>query len=78
MAYKGRKIANSFYLPKHSIVRGLASLMDFAFCESREFTDELLARSDADASRADWEAVGTSLWWALDQHAKHETDGSEV
>ena len=69
MAYDKRKIANSFYLPKHSFLRGLASLMDFTGSESREFTDQILARSDADAMRADWEAVGAeSLAGALGQH----------
>ena len=29
MAYDKRKIANSFYLPKHPFLRGIASLMDF-------------------------------------------------
>ena len=68
MAYDERKIANSFYLPKRSWLSGFASLLDFTRSESREFTDEILARSDAEAMRADWEAVGASLWWAIGQH----------
>ena len=70
IAYDRRKIANSFYLPKHYFLRGLASLMDFTGSESREFTENILARSDADAMRAHWEAVGASLWWAIIQHEK--------
>ena len=62
MAYDGRKIANSFYLPKRPFLRGIASLMDFTGSATREYTEELLARSDADAMRADWEAVGADLW----------------
>lgn len=68
MAYDRSKIANSFHLPKNSFLRGLASLMDFTGSESREFTDRILARSDADAMRADWEAVGADLWLALGQY----------
>ena len=78
MAFDKRKIANSFYLPKHSILRGIASLMDFTRSESREFADEILARSDADAMRADWEAVGASLWWALGQYEKRKEDGNKA
>lgn len=70
MAYDKRKIANSFHLPKHSFLRGLASLLDFTRSESQEFTDEILSRSIADDMRADWEAVGASLWWAIIQHEK--------
>ena len=70
MAYDRRKIANSFYLPKYPFLRGIASLMDFTGSESREFTEHILNRSDADAMRADWEAVGASLWWAIDEHEK--------
>ena len=55
--YNKDKIANSFRLPKHSILRALASLMDFTSSESREFTDEILSRSIEDDMRADWEAV---------------------
>ena len=76
MAYDKRKIANSFHLPDRSILRGIASLMDFTGSESRDFTDEILARSDADAMRSDWEAVGASLWWAIGQHEKRVKDGN--
>ncbi|MCE2473811.1 MAG: hypothetical protein J4G18_18305 [Anaerolineae bacterium] len=78
MAYDRRKIANSFYLPKHSLLRGLASLMDFTRSESQEFTDEILARSDADAMRADWEAVGASLWWAIGEHERRKAEGNNA
>lgn len=78
MAYDRRKIANSFHLPKHSFLRGLASLMDFTGSESREFTEKILARSDADAMRADWEAVGASLWWAIIQHEKRIKESNGV
>lgn len=78
MAYDRRKIANSFYLPKHSLLRGLASLMDFTRSESQEFTDEILARSDAEAMRADWEAVGASLWWAIGEHERRKAEGNNA
>ena len=78
MAYDKRKIANSFYLPKHSFLRGLASLMDFTGSESREFTEQILARSDADAMRADWEAVGADLWLAIRQYEERVKDGNKV
>ena len=68
MPYDKRKIANSFYLPKHSILRALASLMDFTGSESRAFSDEVLSRSIGDDMRADWEAVGADLWLALGQY----------
>lgn len=70
MAYDERKIANSFYLPKYPFLRGIASLIDFTGSESREFTEHVLKRSDADAMRADWEAVGASLWWAINEYEK--------
>ena len=76
MAYDKRKIANSFYLPKHSILRGIASLMDFTSSESREFTDEILSRSIEDDMRADWEAVGADLWLALGQYEERAKGGN--
>ena len=75
MAYDKRKIANSFYLPKYSILRGFASLMDFTRSEGDEFTDEILSRSAADDMRADWEAVGADLWWAIGEHERRKTKG---
>ena len=78
MAYDKRKIANSFHLPKNSILRALASLMDFTGSESREFTDELLSRSIADDMRADWEAVGADLWLALGQYEERAKDGNKA
>ena len=71
-----RKIANSFYLPKHPFLYGMSSLMDFTGSATREYTEALLARSDADAMRADWEAVGESLWWAISEHEKRTKEGS--
>lgn len=65
MAYNRDKIANSYFLPKPSVLRSIASLIDVTHSDCREFTEHLLARSDADAIRADWEAVGDSLWWAM-------------
>ena len=76
MAFDKRKIANSFYLPKHSFLRGLASLMDFTRSECQEFTEEIFARSDAEDMRADWEAVGASLWWAMGEHEKRAARGA--
>lgn len=78
MKRDSRKIANSFYLPKHSFLRGLASLIDFTGSESREFTESILARSDADAMRADWEAVGESLWWGIDKYKKDVSEGNSA
>ena len=71
MAFDKQKIANSFYLPKHPFLRGIASLIDFTGSDSREFTEHILNRSDAEAMRADWEAVGASLWRAIDEHEKN-------
>ncbi len=78
MAYNKRKIANSFYLPENSILRALASLLDFTRSESQEFTDEILARSDAEAMRADWEAVGADLWLALGQYEERSKGGKKA
>lgn len=77
MAFDKSKIANSFHLPKHSFLRGLASLMDFTGSESREFTEKILARSDAEAMRADWEAVGADLWRAIGEHEKRVAEGKK-
>ena len=78
MAYDKQKIANSFYLPKHSFLRGLASLMDFTGSESRKFTDEILSRSIEDDIRADWEAVGADLWWAIGEHERRTKEGNDA
>ena len=78
MAFDKNKIANSFYLPKHSILRGIASLMDFTRSESHEFTDEILSRSIEDDMRADWEAVGADLWLALGQYEERAKGGNKV
>ena len=77
MAFDKRKIANSFYLPKNSFLRGLASLLDLTRSESEEFTEMILARSDAEAMRADWEAVGASMWWAIGEHEKRAAKGKQ-
>ena len=77
-AYDKRKIANSFYLPKHSFLRGIANLMDFTRSESREFTDEILSRSIEDDMRADWEAVGADLWLALGQYEERANGGNKA
>ena len=71
MAYDRRKIANSFYLPKHPFLRGIASLMDFTGSRRRKLEKQILERSDADAMRADWEAVGASLWRAIGEYEKN-------
>lgn len=78
MAYDKNKIANSFYLPKYSILRGIASLLDFTHSESKEFTDEILSRSIADDMRADWEAVGADLWLAIGEHEKRAAKGNNA
>ncbi len=72
MAQDRRKIANSFYLPKHPFLRGIASLFSLPGSYSRFYTDQILSRSNADAIRADWEAVGENLWWALGQYEERE------
>lgn len=71
-----RKIANSFYLPKHPFLYGISGLMDFTGSATREYTEQLLARSVAESMRADWESVGASLWWAIDEHEKELLEGS--
>ena len=65
MAFDRNKIANSFYLPKRPFLSGVSGLMDFTGSQTRYYTKQILERSDADAMRADWEAVGASLWWAI-------------
>ena len=78
MAYDKRKIANSFYLPKYNILHGIASLLDFTHSDGDEFTDEILSRPIEDDVRADWEAVGAGLWWAIDEHEKRTKDGHKA
>ncbi len=78
MAYDKRKIADSFYLPKYNILHGIASLLDFTHSGSAAFTDEILSRSIEDDMRADWEAVGASLWWAIGEHEKRMKEGSSA
>ena len=74
MAYDERKIANSFHLPRRPVLSGVSGLVDFTGSQTRYYAKQILERTDAEAMRADWEAVGASLWWALGQH---ETKVSE-
>ena len=85
MKYTGRKIANSFYLPKHPFLRGIASLMDFTGALNRDAIEQILERSkadtmqsDADAIRSDWEAVGENLWWAINEYEKKVKEGNNA
>ena len=68
MAYDKRKIANSFYLPRRPFLHGIARMLDFSGARRRELEKQILERSAADAMRADWEAVGESLRWAIAEH----------
>lgn len=77
MAYDRRKIANSFYLPKRPFLGGVAGLMDFSSSRTRHYARQIIDRSVADAMRLDWEAVGASLWWALEQQERREEEASE-
>ena len=70
MKYDGRKIANSFYLPRHPFLRGIAGLLAFTHSESQEFAERILSRTPAETMRADWEAVGESMRWAMREYDK--------
>ena len=70
MAQSRRKFAYSVYLPKYPYLSGVAGLLDFRGSRTRRLAEQILSRSPAEAMRADWEAVGESLWWALGQHEK--------
>ena len=70
MAYDRRKIANSFHLPERPFLHGIASLLDFTGSRRRKLEKQILERSAADAMRADWEAVGDSLRWAIAEYEK--------
>ncbi|MDE2857488.1 MAG: hypothetical protein OXN94_06525 [Chloroflexota bacterium] len=70
MAYDRRKIANSFYLPKRPFLHGIARMLDFSGSFNSRMFDQILERSDADSMRADWEAVGESLRWAIAEYEK--------
>lgn len=72
MAYDRRKIANSFYLPKRPFLSGVAGLLDFSGSRTRRYARQIIDRSFADAMRLDWEAVGASLWWALEQQERRD------
>ncbi len=74
MAYDSRKIANSYYLPKHPFLHGIARMMDFGGLLNRQMFAQILERSDADSMRADWEAVGDSLGRSIKAYDK-ETAG---
>ena len=75
MKHQGRKIANSFYLPRHPFLRGIASLVDFQGTLNRDTFEQIRARSDAEAKPSDaeairtaWEAVGDSMRSAIQQY----------
>ncbi len=74
MGNNGRKIANSFYLPKHPFLHGIARMLDFTGALNRDIFAQVLERSDADSIRVDWEAVGASMRWAL---AEYESELGE-
>lgn len=74
MAYDQRKIANSFYLPKRPYLSGVSGLIDFTGSQTRYYTKQILERSDAEAMRADWEAVAASLWRAIRQHERNDKE----
>ena len=78
MAFDKRKIGNPFSPSKFSIMRGIASLLDFTHSEGAEYTDEVLSRSIADDMRADWEAVGADLWLAIGEHEKRAAKGNSA
>ena len=75
MPYDKREITRSFYFPSNSILDGFASLLDFNQSECNEYTDMLLARSDAEAMEADWEAVIESLWRAIGDYERRTNEG---
>ena len=56
------------------MVRGFASLLDFMSSDAREFTEEILARSNADAIGADWAIVGESLRQAINGYDRRLTE----
>ena len=73
MGLHTQKLTNGLQWPRHSIVRGFASLIDFTSSDAREYTERILARSNEDAIRADWEVVGTALQRAIDSfNAQYE------
>lgn len=76
MAYDGRKIANSFNLPKRPFFRGIASLMDFTGSRRRELEKQILGRSYVDTIRVDWEATEESLWQAIAEYEKQQNKES--
>ena len=74
MSYREDKVANSFFLPRRSMVRGFASLLDFTSSDAREFTEGILARSNADAIGADWAIVGKGLRQALNEYDRRPAE----
>ncbi len=90
MKYQGRKIANSFYLPKHPFLRGIARLVDFQGALNRDTLKQILEQydtepqqsdaearqSDAEAIRAAWEAVGDRMRWAINQYEKEISESN--
>lgn len=78
MACDARKMADSFHLPRRPFLSGVAGLLDFTGSQTSHYAKQILGRSEAEAMRADWEAVGASLWWAIGRHeesAKEECLG---
>ena len=70
MAFDKNRIASTYSFPSYSILDGFANLVDFNRSESNEYADELLARSDAEAMEADWEAVIDDLWRAIVEYER--------
>ena len=76
MTYDGRKIANSFYLPKNPFLRGIASLIDFTGELDRDIIEQVLEsydkprQVDTDALRETWQAVGDCMRWAIKEYDK--------
>ena len=56
------------------MIRAFASLIDFTSSDSQEFTEQILARSDAEAIRADWEIVGEGLRRAMNEFDSQRKD----
>ena len=65
-----RRIANSFDLPEHPFLHGIARLIDFGGLLNRDIFAQVLERSDADSIRADWQATGDSMRWAIGEYDK--------
>ena len=70
------RIANSLSLPKHPLLRGIASLIDFTGQQDRAIIEQVIAsydhrrRAPADSMRETWIAVGDSMRWAIHEYGK--------